>query len=156
MKTINNGTVKRGNSSKSLGQCQCAKVTFSLELPQPLADYSARACDCDFCMQRGIAYLSHPDGAVVINCAEPLVVNRQGSEQAMFVACGDCGTVIAAMVKTDDGLIGAVNAGLLDEAEQLQAAIVVSPKLLDAEDKLARWKSVWLAVDLNTPKLDLS
>ena len=128
------------------GTCHCTKVRITLNLPRTLGSYSARKCDCDFCMQRDIRYLSDPQAALLINSSVELHMQKQGSEQALFVTCSECLDVIAATIDTDKGLIGAINATLLQDAEQLQPASIVSPKKLSAEDKVARWLTVWQPV----------
>ena len=136
----------RGTSS---GRCFCGKTVFSIELPEQLEKYSPRECDCDFCTRRNISYLSHPGGVLDIECSEPFEVIQQGSNQAMFLSCAGCGTVVAAAHQLDGSLKGAINAGLLDEFERLQEPIIVSPRLLDPEEKLARWESIWSSMRVN-------
>lgn len=135
--------------STSSGKCICGKVVFSIELPDQLEKYSPRACDCDFCTRRNISYLSHPGGALEIECSEPFEVNRQGSNQAMFLTCADCGAVVAVVHQLGGCLKGAVNAGLLKESERLQKQVVVSPRHLDPQEKLTRWESIWSVVTVN-------
>ena len=99
-------------------------------------------------MERDIQYLSDPQGNLNIHSSTELLMQKQGSEQASFATCGECMDVIAATIGTDMGTIGAVNGTLLQDADQLQAANTVSPKTLDAENKLARWLTVWQPVSI--------
>ncbi|WDE06312.1 aldehyde-activating protein [Thalassomonas viridans] len=131
------------------GKCSCGNVEVTITLPEKLAAYAPRACDCDFCTARNIQYLSHPDGSLVINSATSLEVYRQGSNQADFLACNRCDDVIAASLKTGDGILGALNATLLSDYAMLKTPEAVSPKLLSAGDKVNRWRSVWLKVKVN-------
>ena len=131
------------------GSCPCQNVHFSLLLPLTLESYQARKCDCDFCMQRNVSYLSDPDGQLDIYSSTPLAKNRQGSEQAVFLSCTHCQTLIAATCPFPAGLKGAINSTLITGQEQLKPAVDVSPKQLNSEEKLRRWRAVWLAVTIN-------
>jgi len=71
----------------------------------------------------------------------------------MFLSCAGCGTVIAAAHQLDGSLKGAINAGLLNEFERLQEPIIVSPRLLDPEEKLTRWESIWSSMRVNGQNL---
>lgn len=133
----------------SHGACSCAGVKVRIRLPDPIEQYSPRACDCDFCIARGIAYLSDPRGSLDIDCIEPIEIQRQGSNQADFLTCATCHTVIAVSVKLEGKLIGALNSSLLSHHQRLQSATQVSPKLLLPKDKLERWQSVWLKMTIN-------
>lgn len=131
------------------GKCHCGTVTFLMELPEGLDKYSPRKCDCDFCMDRNVSYLSHTDGVLEIECSSPFIVIKQGSNQALFLVCSGCGEVVAAVYQFHDFIKGAVNAGLLNESAYLQKPIIVSPKHLAPEEKLSRWESVWFRVRVN-------
>jgi len=115
-----------------------------VRLPKPLGEYSPRACDCDFCTDRGLAYLSDPSGSAEIISKVDLWKTTQGSEQAQFLSCTNCNDVVAVVHLFPAGLKGAVNASLISSDESLQSAIAASPKLLKPAEKLARWQSVWL------------
>ena len=134
---------------ESTGKCRCGKITFSLDLPKALENYSPRKCDCDFCMKRDSSYLSHPDGVLHIESLAPLTINKHGSEQASFLSCSNCNSLVSVVYQYPSGLKGAVNATLLSESERLKDSLVVSPKLLDPKEKLSRWESVWLNVRVN-------
>lgn len=131
-----------------LGSCHCQSVTLKLTLPKTIAQYSPRKCDCDFCMERDIRYLSDPQGKLYIASNTALLMQKQGSEQASFVTCSQCEDVVAAVIDSKTGCIGAANGTLMDDAQQLQSAITVSPKKLAADDKVARWLTVWQPVTI--------
>lgn len=131
------------------GQCECGQTKVKIRLPDSLCEYNPRACDCDFCLARGITYLSHPDGELAIESDMPLEIQKQGSNQASFITCTQCKTVIAASLQQSGRLIGALNAQLLSDFSQLQPAVTVSPKKLDASEKVARWQTLWLNIRVN-------
>ena len=130
------------------GSCGCQSVNLKLALPMAIAQYSPRKCDCDFCMERDIRYLSDPQGKLNITSNTKLLMQKQGSEQASFVTCSQCKDVVAAVIDGETGLIGAANGTLMDDARELKTATTVSPKKLAAEDKVARWLTVWQPVTI--------
>lgn len=134
---------------KHSGSCCCENVVFSIALPDPLEAYSPWCCDCDFCTARNASYLSHPDGSLNIESAEPLDVIHQGSKQAAFLACASCGTLVAVAYPFAENLKGAVNATLLTDSQRLNEPRVVSPKRLRPDEKLNNWQRLWLNLRIN-------
>lgn len=132
------------------GKCTCGstKIVFSLSIK--INGVVPRACDCDFCSSRNIAYLSHPDGELLIQSTGQLVVNKQGSNQADFLTCQTCQDVIAVSFKFTDKYVGALNSKVLDTYSTLLAAEIVSPKKLQPNEKLERWKALWSKVRITT------
>ena len=132
-----------------VGNCSCGSVKLLLSLPDEIHNYIPRACDCDFCMERQITYLSDPEGKLTIHSKNKLVSVRQGSEQAIFLTCNQCNDVVSVVCKFGTVYKGAINATLLKDFEQMKESQVVSPKYLSAKEKLKRWSSLWLSVDLD-------
>lgn len=133
----------------SIGKCSCGQTKVKLSLPETLDQYSPRACDCDFCISRNISYISHPDGELEIESTEPFDIQKQGSNQASFIICSCCKSVIAGTLQIENNLIGALNSTLLSNYSLLQKPTTVSPKTLEAKEKVERWKTVWLKVKVN-------
>jgi len=123
--------------------CVCQATSVTLALSQPLADYQPRRCDCDFCTERSIVYLSDANGQIQITAQAPLVHLTQGSEQAHFLRCNSCDTVVAVCYSEGDHRIGAVNISLFNETQLMKTAVQASPKLLSAAEKKLRWKQLW-------------
>ncbi|MEO0973852.1 MAG: aldehyde-activating protein, partial [Pseudomonadota bacterium] len=90
-----------------------------IALPKPLPGYTARACDCDYCCAREAAYLSAGDASIEVRSDAGLRRDRQGSEQAQFLSCSACDSLMAVVCETDEGLIGAVNARWLRDRHLL-------------------------------------
>lgn len=134
---------------KYLGQCICGSTSINFSLPININSILPRACDCDFCKSRNIAYLSHPNGVITIESANQLSIQKQGSNQAEFLTCQTCQDVIAVSIKFADKHLGALNCKILDTYTTLPAAEIVSPKLLQPNEKLARWKALWSKVRIN-------
>jgi len=114
-----------------------------------LAKYAPRQCDCNFCTSKSISYISHPDGDLKIQTVTPLKVIKQGSNQASFLTCAYCQTVIAACIQSTNSAIGALNAKLLSSFSSLQEPTIVSPKSLGAKEKVFRWQSNWGNIKIN-------
>ena len=133
----------------SIGKCSCGQTKVKLSLPETLDHYSPRACDCDFCISRNISYLSHPDGELEIDSIESLLVQQQGSNQASFITCNCCKSVIAASLQLENVLVGSLNSTLLSNFSLLQEPTIVSPKALGAKQKIDRWQAVWLNIKVN-------
>mgnify|MGYP006401927275 CR=1 FL=1 len=128
--------------------CLCRDVTLTLELPTTLESHSARVCDCDFCTQRNLCYLSDVEGRLYVQFKTPYTTQQQGSNQASFLTCAHCSSVVAVVLETEGTYRGAVNVTLFSECSAMQAAIIVSPKQLSAEEKRQRWANVWMPVTL--------
>ncbi|WP_196138955.1 aldehyde-activating protein [Aliikangiella sp. G2MR2-5] len=143
-------SISRELNHEYTGHCACHSVTLNVSLPQPIENFSPRACDCDFCTSRHIEYISHPDGKLYLKSSNPLQELRQGSNQACFLACPNCQDVIAATFKVNHMIIGSLNSQLLDERTKLKPAETVSPKQLNARDKVERWQALWLSVNTNS------
>ena len=131
------------------GGCHCGALRWDFETGQDLSRMVPRACDCDFCRRHRAAWLADPDGRLRIRAGDAVQRYRQGSGQAEFLLCRDCGVLVAVVARTDDGrLLGAVNRNAFDPPARFGEETVVSPRLLAADAKLARWTQVWMPVTL--------
>lgn len=133
----------------NVGTCQCEKVHVTISLPTELVKYEPRQCDCDFCSLKELSYISDPNGELKIESEYPMKILKQGSNQASFLVCAFCETVVAVSIQTTHSAIGALNANLLKNFNLLQKPIVVSPKRLVSEEKLSRWKDNWGSIQIN-------
>jgi len=135
---------------QTTGHCRCGAVQLRLTLPEPISHFTPRACDCDWCQARKVCYLSHPAGTLAVTSKQPLQQEQQGSGQATFHSCPQCGDLVAVSCEIAGELRGAVNASRLDARDQLPAAETVSPRLLSPVEKKARWDSAWLRLQIKT------
>lgn len=133
----------------SYGKCICGETKIKISLPDKLDHYSPRACDCDFCVTRNISYLSHPKGELEIESTVPLEIQKQGSNQASFITCSNCKSVIAGSLQLNNQLFGALNSTLLFDYSLLKKPTIVSPKQLEVKEKVERWQTLWLRVKVN-------
>ena len=76
----------------------------------------------------------------------PLDYEKQGSEQAMFLLCSICQTLVGVCYITENISVGSLNATLLDKFENLQTSVNISPKKLSNMEKLERWGGLWSQV----------
>jgi hypothetical protein len=128
------------------GKCSCGEVAIQFSSPQKISNYKSRRCDCDYCMQRGIEYLSDPHGQILFTSKRTLRHEKQGSEQATFLLCPKCQTVVGVCYIHEDISVGSVNARLLDQYECLQGIVSISPKRLSNLEKVGRWSELWSQV----------
>jgi hypothetical protein len=124
-------------------KCGCGNVVIQFSSPKEISSYTSRKCDCDYCMQRGIEYLSDPHSQITFIAKTPLKHEKQGSEQATFLLCAKCQTVVGVGYLNEGLSVGSLNARLLDEFDNLQKSVVVSPKTLDKTQKVRRWRELW-------------
>ena len=130
------------------GKCRCESTRVRVELPNAIAEYAPRKCDCDFCARYDGCYLSDPNGRLQVQASAALEVRWQGDRLAGMYHCAQCDDLISASLQLPDGLIGNVRAPLLDDAAELQAPVMISPQTLSADEKYKRWRSLWMPVQL--------
>lgn len=127
------------------GGCHCGALRWALETRHPIEEFAPRACDCDFCVRHRAAWVSDSQGSLRIT-AKPADLQRyrQGSGQAEFLVCRNCGVLVAVTVRTSEGdLRGALNRNAFDQRDQFPAEVTVSPQQLAPDAKLARWSQLW-------------
>jgi len=131
--------------SRLSGGCHCGNILMDMELTRAPDTYNPRACDCDFCRQHNAAYVSDPQGALVIRIKDGQLSGkyRQGSGQAEFLFCNNCGVLVGVMYRNDGRLYAAVNTKAIQGGKPFGPEQSVSPKKLLAEDKVKRWQDLW-------------
>jgi len=127
------------------GQCYCGDCQLRFRTGSPPETLTPRRCDCRFCKMQALVYLSDPAGALSISHSRKaaLLRYRQGTDRATFHLCGRCGVVLCVTYEAADRLYSAANARCLDAFATLPAATVVSPRRLDGDEKVERWRSLW-------------
>jgi len=131
--------------TKLIGGCHCGNIQMELELTRAPDTYNPRACDCDFCTKHSAAYLSDPQGSWIIRIQDVSKVGkyRQGSGQAEFLICRNCGVLVGVTYKSEGRLYGAANAKAVQGGKGFGPEQSVSPKTLSADAKASRWQDVW-------------
>ena len=132
------------------GGCHCGALRFEFSTGQALAAFVPRACDCDFCTRHRAAWVSDAAGSLRIEAdGARLRRYRQGSGQADFLLCAECGVLVAVMARTDDGrLLGAANRNAFDDRVAFGGETTVSPQQFEPGAKRSRWSQLWTPVDL--------
>ena len=125
--------------------CYCGNITADVTLTKALSDYTPRACDCDFCIKNGSAYISDPEGELSIKISNPDEATnyRQGDNLVDLLICRQCGVMVAVTFFHKNVRIGGINANTLNNRNNLAAAQPASPKLLSASEKVQRWSEIW-------------
>lgn len=128
------------------GGCNCENITFEMQLPKPPQEYGPRACDCNYCLKHGAAYVSDPNGSLMIHIKDMQWLRRYKqngtSGIAEFLHCINCG-VLAGIIRQEGTQIwGTVNSLAVDNG-RFGERVTVSPKQLSDDDKIKRWKQVW-------------
>jgi hypothetical protein len=133
------------------GSCHCHRLQLALHGPLDPATTAPRACDCSFCQAHAAAWVSDPDGELVVTAPDADVLGRyrQGSESAEFLFCRHCGVLLGVVFATDDGMRGAVNVRCLADAAEFALPQTVSPQQLPAEERRARWRNLWTPVRID-------
>jgi hypothetical protein len=135
------------------GSCHCQHLKLAFDSSIEPAATAPRACDCSFCQAHAAAWVSDPDGELVITAADAGALGRyrQGSESAEFLFCRHCGVLLAVVSATDEGMRGAVNARCLADAGEFAPTQVVSPQQLAPEVRRERWRRLWSPVRIEIP-----
>lgn len=123
------------------------EAVLSAELTRAPDTYNPRACDCDFCQMHGAVYVSDAQGALVIQLENERATARyrQGSGQAEFLGCRNCGVLVGALYGYDGLLHAAVNVRALDVRAHFGSAQIASPKALSDDEKSQRWRDLWFS-----------
>lgn len=125
------------------GKCQCGQSRVFIETPASLHEYNPRVCDCEYCQSHPSAVISAPEIAITVRCSAAPTVRKNGDQLASFFHCSNCNNLLAVGRHFSDGCKGAVNSHLLLDRSQLGQPVAIKPRLLSAEEKLARWGSLW-------------
>jgi hypothetical protein len=128
------------------GGCHCGNIAVTVELARDAGAYHPRACDCDFCRKHGAAWVSDPQGSLLIQLRAERDASRyaQGAGIAEMLLCRTCGVLVAALWR-EQQLYGVVNVSVLDARAAFAAAQTVAPKALSPEEKRKRWQSLWFS-----------
>jgi hypothetical protein len=132
-------------------KCVCVTIELDIEFNQDLKSLVPRKCDCDFCCENNLVYISDPLGKVKLSVGEidDFQIVRQGSQTADFLSCKQCNNILLVVYQDNEKTFCALNYQLLDNKIYFNKVITVSPKLLSPKEKQARWKQVWFnRVDL--------
>ena len=132
-------------------KCECGTIVLDIEFNQELNSLVPRKCDCDFCCENNVVYISDPLGKVKLSVGDfdDFQITKQGSQTADFLSCKQCNNILLVLYQENEKTFCALNYQLLDNKINFNKTITVSPKLLSPKEKQTRWKQVWFKqVDL--------
>ncbi len=125
------------------GRCSCNNI----ELLWHTVDYSVvpRACQCDYCLAKGAAYVSKSGTAVdvLIHKAGLHRIIMHGSGAARFHECDGCGELVFVTADIDGEIYGALNAGCLNNKLGFPAPVAADFSDDTREQKRERWRQNW-------------
>jgi hypothetical protein len=129
------------------GGCHCGNILVELELARAPSAYNPRACDCDFCRKHCAAYVSDAQGSLLIRIKNERASRkyRQGSGQAEWLLCGNCGVLVAVLYRSDGRTYAGVNVKVVGVGTNFGTEVPVSPKKLSASEKAKRWQDIWFS-----------
>ena len=128
------------------GGCHCGAIALAFSTALVSADTVPRACDCSFCRAQGAAWVSDANAQLIIHAHRPerLRRYRQGSLAPPAPPPPECGVLVAVVFEDGERTYAAVNAGCLDVRDAFGPAVPASPQQLAPEEKLARWRQLWI------------
>lgn len=128
-----------------IGGCHCQNIVLKLEITARQSMGPPRACDCNFCLKHGAAYISDNNGRLFIGVknVSKLSKYRHGDRIAQFLVCQVCGVLVGVSYRDGDCLYASVNSKAIAQSEDFGTATVVSPQTLSAAEKSQRWQTAW-------------
>ena len=134
--------------NKEHAGCHCGNIAAVVTLTKELSEYTPRACDCDFCIKNGAAYISDPEGSIELKIDRPdeTALYMQGDNLVELLICKNCGVLVAVTWSDNGNVIGGINSTTLVNRSNLPSSQVASPKLLSSSQKIERWKEIWFPV----------
>ena len=95
--------------ARHAGGCHCGALRLEFDTDKPLAP---RACQCNFCRERGARWVSDPAGSAMLAIGPDTVRYRFGTGTADFLICTRCGSCIAAV---HDGSLAVLNLNTFED-----------------------------------------
>ena len=127
--------------------CHCGNISAEVAFTNVLSAYTPRACDCDFCIKNGAAYISDPNGELTLSIKNSSEVARykQGANLVDLLLCKKCGVMVAVTYSDNGKIYAGLNSKTLVNRDSLAPSQVASPKLLSPAEKIERWKEIWFS-----------
>ena len=127
-----------------LASCHCGALEARYRTAAPLASWSVRACQCDFCRAHAALSTSDPAGTLAFIARDISRVHRYtfGSRTTDFLLCRACGVYVGARLQTSP--FGVLNTRALQPfpAELPEPALMNygdEPAQLRQERRAERW-----------------
>lgn len=125
------------------GYCPCR----NFELNWQTVDYSLipRACQCDYCRNRSVSYVSKSGSGFSVHVHKPesYIVVRHGSGTAAFHECSFCDTVVFVSAEIDGQTYGAINSACIRNPHGFGTAVATDSNNQGLSEKTRRWRQNW-------------
>jgi hypothetical protein len=91
--------------------CHCGALEARYLTALPVAAWSVRACQCEFCRAHGALTTSDPAGTLAFTARDMDLVHRYkfGSRMTDFFLCRKCGVYVGARMDESRGQFGVLN-----------------------------------------------
>jgi len=128
-------------------ECHCGNISAKVTLSSDLSAYTPRACDCDFCIKNGAAYISDPKGALTVNIknSDDTSLYKMGERLVELLICKNCGVLVSVSYSDNGKVLAGLNSKTLVNRDSLAPPQVASPKLLSSSEKIERWTQLWFS-----------
>jgi hypothetical protein len=128
------------------GHCECGAVSFSYRCAQPLEKLAARACQCDYCRPRALAYLSEPNTFLRVTLGDQryLYAHSFATHTADFYHCALCNTPVFVKSHIDGRDYALVVANALDGFAELGASVETRLDEESLAERLQRRSGTWI------------
>jgi hypothetical protein len=131
------------------GSCHCGAVGYVYETDIPRAQWAVRSCQCSFCRGHRARTTSDPNGLVQLIVSDPsrLARYRFALGVTEFLLCKACGVYVAAVSRSPEGSLAAVNVNAMASDDGVAEAQAVTYEGEAAADRRARRAGVWTPVE---------
>jgi hypothetical protein len=128
------------------GGCDCGAIEFEYTCSLPLAELSARACQCNFCRPQATSYLSEPGASlrVMLPDSRYLYAHCFGTRSADFMHCAVCNALVFVKSEIEGHQYALVVARALKEPPICNAAVAVDYAAENLEQRLQRRAQRWI------------
>jgi hypothetical protein len=128
------------------GGCECGAVRFIFRAQQPLAQMTARSCQCLYCQPRGSSYLSNAESALHVKVRDLryLYAHRFGTNTADFMHCAICNMQVFVRSEVEGHVYALVSAAALLESARLQHFSAVDYDGEALPQRLRRRSQAWI------------
>jgi hypothetical protein len=131
------------------GACHCGAIGFTYRTAIAPADWQPRACQCAFCRAHATLTVSDPAGSLAFEARDPDALSkyRFGQRTADFLLCGRCGVYIGAVISTERGDFGIINARALTSlTEALPDPVAMTYEGEQIRERMERRLERWTPV----------
>lgn len=131
------------------GSCHCGAIEYTYATALPVHKWIVQRCQCSFCRGHGACTTADPDGEMQLRFVHPEFLRRYrfGLRTVDFLACKECGTLVAAVLLSRRGAHSMINVNSLRERpKRLPAGKPVNHNGESAEERRARRARTWTPV----------